>query len=330
MQIDGVAMGSPIASVVANIFMENFENKALESSPVKPRYWWRYVDDIFSVVSGNDEDTLLTYLNALHTNITFTIERESNGTLPFLDVLVNRLPGGRLKHTVYRKPTHTDRYLRADSHHHPAHLSSVPRALINRAIRLCDPQYIKGELQHVRQVLESNGYEWRQSQRVANSSATPRPQTVDRAPAFLPYIKGVTDTIGHLLRRRFSIKTWFRPLVKVRQLLRSPKDREPLGSPGVYEIPCDCGKVYVERAGVTCPRGSKSIYAASRTWTKTPRSRSTSTSRARRISSVLTRRDCWYAKSTSYHARFAKQLRSDVAQISIATRDGLYLPLGNP
>ncbi|KAF9808899.1 hypothetical protein SFRURICE_000945 [Spodoptera frugiperda] len=59
---------------------------------------------------------------------------------------------GRLSHTVYRKPTHTDRYLRADSHHHPSHLASVPRTLINRALNLCDPQYIDAELDHLKQV----------------------------------------------------------------------------------------------------------------------------------------------------------------------------------
>ncbi|KAF9811331.1 hypothetical protein SFRURICE_002700 [Spodoptera frugiperda] len=33
----------------------------------------------------------------------------------------------------------------------------------------------------------------------------------ERTPAFLPFVKGVTDTIGHLLRRRYSIRTIFRP-----------------------------------------------------------------------------------------------------------------------
>ncbi|XP_048004313.1 uncharacterized protein LOC125240463 [Leguminivora glycinivorella] len=249
LQIEGVAMGSPIAPVVANLFMENFEQRALESCPHKPRLWWRYVDDVFAVVTGRDLDPLLAHLNAQHPKITFTIEKECNGALPFLDVLVQRDERGLLTHKVHRKATHTDRYLQADSHHHPAHLSSVPRALINRALRLCDPQYVQGELQHVRQVLEKNGYSWRQSQRAASASTLRRTHTVERAPVFLPFIKGVTDTIGRLLRRRFSMRTIFRPHTKVRQVLRSPKDKDPLGSPGVYEIPCDCGRAYVGETG---------------------------------------------------------------------------------
>lgn len=101
------------------------------------------------------------------------------------------------------------------------------------------------ELLHIKGVLERNGYRWRQSCRIANSSGNTRRISVERAVAYLPFVKGVTDKIGHLLKRRYSIKTIFRPLTQVRQFLRSPKDRDPLGVPGVYSIPCDCGKCYV-------------------------------------------------------------------------------------
>lgn len=55
----------------------------------------------------------------------------------------------------------------------------------------------------------------------------------------------MTDKIGHLLRRRYSIKTVFRPPTQIKRWLRSPKDKEPLHTPGVYKIPCDCGKCYI-------------------------------------------------------------------------------------
>lgn len=249
LQMDGVAMGSPIAPVVANIFMEYFEEVSLRTAPFIPRYWWRYVDDVFAIVSREGVPQFLDHLNKIHPKIHFTAEEEQDGTLPFLDVLVKREPTGKLTHTVFRKSTHTDRYLKADSHHHPAHLSSVPRALINRALRLCDAQFLESELTHIRKVLESNGYSWRQSFRLVNTNGKQRPQNVERVPAFLPYVRGVTDQIGHLLRRRYSIKTVFRPLTQIRKLLRSPKDRDPLSSPGVYEIPCDCGKSYIGETG---------------------------------------------------------------------------------
>ena len=46
-QLEGAVMGSPLSPTVANLFMESLEEKALESSPQKPRIWLRYVDDTF-------------------------------------------------------------------------------------------------------------------------------------------------------------------------------------------------------------------------------------------------------------------------------------------
>ena len=46
-QKDGAAMGSPLSQVVANLYMEAFENRALQLAPLQPRMWVRYVDDTF-------------------------------------------------------------------------------------------------------------------------------------------------------------------------------------------------------------------------------------------------------------------------------------------
>ena len=44
-QTEGAAMGSPVSPIVANLFMEAFESKALSSYPTPPCFWGRYVDD---------------------------------------------------------------------------------------------------------------------------------------------------------------------------------------------------------------------------------------------------------------------------------------------
>ena len=48
-QTQGAAMGSPISPLIANIFMEEFEVKALQSSPNPPSMWLRFVDDTFVI-----------------------------------------------------------------------------------------------------------------------------------------------------------------------------------------------------------------------------------------------------------------------------------------
>ena len=54
-QINGVAMGSPLSPIVVNIFMEHFEDKAINSASEKPQQWRRYVDDTHFIWShGKD------------------------------------------------------------------------------------------------------------------------------------------------------------------------------------------------------------------------------------------------------------------------------------
>ena len=61
-QKEGAAMGSPVSSVVANLYMEFFEELALSTAPTRPRLWKRYVDDTFCVVKRGSEGVLLTHL----------------------------------------------------------------------------------------------------------------------------------------------------------------------------------------------------------------------------------------------------------------------------
>ena len=79
-------MGSPVSAVVANLYMEHFENMALRSSPVQPKLWKRYVDDICCVLKNGEEDSLLAHINSLRDSIKFTMEREVDGSISFLIV----------------------------------------------------------------------------------------------------------------------------------------------------------------------------------------------------------------------------------------------------
>ena len=56
-QIDGVAMWSPLALALANIFMFSFENKCLKdcTHSLEPVFYRRYVDDIFILLSSLDQ-----------------------------------------------------------------------------------------------------------------------------------------------------------------------------------------------------------------------------------------------------------------------------------
>ena len=117
-QIEGAAMGSPISLVVANLFMEDLEIKALTTSPCPPSLWKRYVDDTFTFIKRSHKDAFLEHINSIDHNIQFNCEdSREDGSIPFLDILIIPEEDGRLNTTVYRKPTHTDLYLQWDNHH---------------------------------------------------------------------------------------------------------------------------------------------------------------------------------------------------------------------
>ena len=137
-QQEGAAMGSPVSAVIANLYMESFEEDALNACPpeFKPRIWKRYVDDTFIVTNRSATDCLLNYVNAQQPSIRFTMETEDNSRIAFLDTLVHRDSEGRLTTTVYRKPTHTDQYLAYDSHHPQSVKRGVVKCLYDRASRI--------------------------------------------------------------------------------------------------------------------------------------------------------------------------------------------------
>ncbi|XP_063529201.1 uncharacterized protein LOC134740600 [Cydia strobilella] len=240
LQVDGVAMGSPVSPVVADIFMEDFEERALSLAPVRPKIFKRYVDDTFTILPKSSVSTFLDHLNSIHSKIKFTMELEKDCSLPFLDVLVKRNPDNTLGRTVYRKPTHTDRYLNGKSHHHPSQLVTVGKSLFQRAQRICDDQHLAAELQHARRALQANEL---RIPRVNQRSHIKIP-TVERRPAILPFVRGVTDRISHILKRA-SIKTYFKPMKKMSQFLRPVKCNTPLQTAGVYRLDCECGLSYV-------------------------------------------------------------------------------------
>ena len=144
-QVDGVAMGSPLSPVIANLFMEHFKEMALHSFPLKPKWWKCYVDDtnVCRPHGLKKLDEFFTHLNNVSPCISFTRELESEDRLPFLDVLLSRKPDGSLGRQVFCKTTHTDLYLHSTSHHHPHQKAGVLRTLSLRALRICDDDRIE-------------------------------------------------------------------------------------------------------------------------------------------------------------------------------------------
>ena len=114
-QNDGVAMGSPLGPILANIFMVELERSVIPTLMDKMKCWTRYVDDTLCYIKTDSIDYVLKMLNGFHRNIQFTYEVETDSKISFLDVLVIRDSSNNINTTVYRKSTNNDIYLNWES-----------------------------------------------------------------------------------------------------------------------------------------------------------------------------------------------------------------------
>ena len=111
-QVHGVAIGSPLGPALANIFMGCFGSKWLRDCPndFKPVFYRHYIDDIFVLFSSPDQgDKFWEYLSSKHPNIKFSLEKEEDGCLPFLDINIFR-EKDKFATNVYRKKFYSGVY----------------------------------------------------------------------------------------------------------------------------------------------------------------------------------------------------------------------------
>ena len=267
-QIHGCAMGSPVSPVVANICMEVIENTAIETTQTKPKTWKRFVDDSFSIIKKTAITSFLNSLNNIDPNISFTIELEQDNKISFLDTLITR-HGNNLKIDVFRKPTHTDRYLDFNSHRDIKHKISAARTLIHRALTLPSTHATKqDELNHIRTTLKCNGYPNEIVKQILRDSTAntivPSPEELvgqffkrfddtDKPSGYvtLPYISGITDALRRILQKQ-NIRVATKPLKTLQRMFPSlkhqiaPEQRTNV----VYNIPSsDCPWSYIGETG---------------------------------------------------------------------------------
>ena len=253
-QVEGAAMGSPVSPIVANLFMEWFEEAALRTFRYEITVWKRYVDDTIVALCDSLIDLLSEHINSIDPAIQFTREEEDNKTIPMLDTLVRRTDERRLTFSVYRKPTHTDQYLQFASNQPLQHKLGVIRTLYHRCQVLCTEEDSKlNEIEHLKKVLSVSGYTkqaWRQA--TADRVPTLRnthtaTDTRTKGSVLLPFVGPVTEAIARNIRKA-GVTTHIRPFNTIRGRLVHPKDQlDRLDQAGVvYKISCnDCDATYV-------------------------------------------------------------------------------------
>ena len=264
-QIDGVSMGSPLGPTLANFFLTFNEKKWISECPIafKPLFYKRYVDDTFVIFSNSDHAThFLNYINAQHRNISFTMERQKDKCLNFLDTCIT-ITDRSVSSTIYRKDTFSGLGINFFSFTSLKFKINSIKTLLYRAYTLSSSYSIFcNELSFLRTFFSNNGYLMHiiesNIRNFLNNKFIPKPLiiTVPKKTIYfsLPYYSSQSEVMANKLRQsleqiypqlklhfsltnNFTVKSYF-----------SYKDKLPcdLLSNTIYEYKCgDCPASYI-------------------------------------------------------------------------------------
>ena len=256
-QVDGVAMGSPLGPVLANLFMAYHEKDWIENY-TSPRifFYKRYVDDIFCLVESEIEaKKFLGYLNEKHPNIKFTMETEVNKSIPFLDVLITSSTDGTFQTSVYRKSTFMGLFMNFLSFSPIFYKLGLIKTLIDRVYKICyDRSTFNKEVSKVKGYLCKNAYPPQLiDKQIKNYLDKIGQEKVDnensdnvsylKLPFIGTYSKFVQNKVQHLCKQ-FCKNTNVKLVFSSQKLASffSTKDKMPIAlrSNVVYKFTCAC------------------------------------------------------------------------------------------
>ena len=83
LQIDGVAMGSPLGPFLAGIFMVELERSLVLKRSNYIKFWKRFVDDTITFANIEATDHILTILDSFDPNIQISFETRKFETAIF-------------------------------------------------------------------------------------------------------------------------------------------------------------------------------------------------------------------------------------------------------
>jgi len=218
------------------------------------------LDEILLIFNSNHTNiqNILDDFDAIHPNLKFMAETETNNKINYLDVTIHKTPMN-WKTSIYRKPTFTDTIIPYTSNHPAQHKYATVRFLYDRlnTYNLHEDEY-KAEENIIQNIMYNNTFPIQ-----PHKPPTPKPPTsmLDRQIATTtqtPTHKWVTFTytgketnfIKNLFRKT-NLKIAFRTNNTVHCLLRHKQQvSHKYTQSGVYTLMCfDCKKAYVGQTG---------------------------------------------------------------------------------
>ncbi|XP_062713203.1 uncharacterized protein LOC134290163 [Aedes albopictus] len=135
-QTFGTAMGSPLSPILADLVMDTLLCTVVRLVPFPIPILKKFVDDLLLALPMDQIQTTLDIFNSYNPYLQFTIEKENDNKLPFLDTLIIRHNDQTLRTTWYSKPIASGRLMIYHYFHPTAMKMNVASNFIERVTRL--------------------------------------------------------------------------------------------------------------------------------------------------------------------------------------------------
>lgn len=252
-------MGNSLSGTLATFVLDDMLNENIGQD--KPKLIKKYIDNFLIIDSDDSIEGLFRKLNECHKTIKFTIEKEVNKKLPFLDILLER-KNGRLITDWYQKNISSGRLLNWLSAHPYKMKFNIGLSFANRVLKLSDSQYHPKNYKIIKNILIKNNFPENIARRIINQSKNYKPKDNNNNlyPIFrsLPYVAGLTDAITKNVQDIVpNIKFESKPLNKLRStVFTNTKTKYKKQRQGhVYKINCKgklnepCNVNYIGESG---------------------------------------------------------------------------------
>lgn len=265
-QKNGLAMGNPLSPILADIVMDKLFNTIIPRLKNKPTFIYKYVDDIILAIPEIYINELKNLMESFCQQIIFTVEKECNNKINFLDItLIRNINNNKITTNWYKKELTSDRMINFMSTHPFKMKRNIAVSFINRVFKLSDPSFRNSNISLIKSILTKNGYPLHLINKwlintiyKTNNNNNKKPDTIenDIEPTTsnpmifgsLTYIKGLTENI----QKSFKIKNQKKRIANkitnkgsnIYTKLKDPIKKEQKTNV-VYEIPCECGQAYI-------------------------------------------------------------------------------------
>lgn len=236
-QFEGTPMGYSSSPIMAEIVLQFLDEHLLTTHP-NLLFYGRFVDDVGAAGTAEEAQSLLTTANQWDPDLSFTMEMEKEGELPFLDVLLTR-EEKRVSYVPYSKPMASDRGIDYTSAHPKKQLLAIATNTFRQIFRhTSDSRRAHYFINEAKDVFLKRRFPAHQLERCITKAKSqfrtakrvlPQHDMNEDQFQAITFVEGASEPLSRILRER-DIHTHYKLDKNIKKRIQKPNPRSQLGA----------------------------------------------------------------------------------------------------